>query len=182
VFQYEASGIAIGPYPGTFTERGTVVIGPHDRTFGGARLVGLISELEVTFEIISGAFTVRGTKRLADLPPPAETGLGSCAEFPSRVDPFVQEGYARTVDQAFLVYSATITGPGGTFTDRGDQGEPVGNPPRFDDCFGGGTGCSRLNMGDVTQVCRPERRRSASRGISSTSRRRSSRPSSSPKA
>jgi hypothetical protein len=104
-FTYFADGTALGPYPGTFTEQGTVTIGSS----------AVVTSFSATFTISSGTTTITGTKQL-----PTPSPLGGC--FPA---------FAASV---FPTYSATITTPAGRFHDEGmtsvaaifpEFGEPV---------------------------------------------------------
>ncbi len=106
---FEAAGVATGPYPGTFTETGTATIGPQ--TAIGFPTGPLLS-FQSTFTIDGGSTTVTGSKGLVD-----GSGTGSC------VTPEVHGGAAPQyfVDfrAATVEYSATITGPSGTWTEEG---------------------------------------------------------------
>jgi hypothetical protein len=53
-----AEGIAVGPYPGTFTESGTAVIQP----------AGTTASIEASFTIVSGTTVINGTKTIGTLP------------------------------------------------------------------------------------------------------------------
>ena len=62
---YAASGVATGPYPGTFTVQGTVTIEPQ--TQPGPRpgtVAGPLASLSETFTIVSALGNVTGTKSL----------------------------------------------------------------------------------------------------------------------
>ena len=65
---FTTTGIAVGPYPGTFTEKGTVQVG------AGA---GSVTSLTADFQIASGTTLVVGTKTLLV----AATNAGACANF-----------------------------------------------------------------------------------------------------
>jgi hypothetical protein len=103
-YSFSISGSTAGPYAGTFTESGTVVV--RSREFGTGDLVSLRSE----FTIDSPSGQLSGTMRL-----PAEVkdgvSLHSCAPPPNGP-------YLETVPLG-VRYSATITTPGGVFADRG---------------------------------------------------------------
>lgn len=89
---YTASGIAFGPYPGTFEETGSVTYGPSST----------ITAFSATFTISSSGTTVTGTKK----PLSIEAGYGVCAP----------DG----VFSIPSTYTAVITTPsGGCFTDEG---------------------------------------------------------------
>lgn len=60
------SGLATGPYPGTFTEDGVVTIGPQT-AFGAGRFgfaLGQVTQFDASFTIVSPAGTVTGSKHL----------------------------------------------------------------------------------------------------------------------
>ena len=69
-FHFTASGEAMGPYPGTFTETGTVEVGPYDFFTGNP-----ILSLTTNFEIDSPMGHITGTKRFV---PGSSTGSGNC--------------------------------------------------------------------------------------------------------
>jgi hypothetical protein len=77
---YTATGVATGPYPGTFTVQGTVTIEPQ--TLVGGRpgtVAGPLQSLTETFTIDSALGTVTGTKTLAaGAGPPSDQG--TCQE------------------------------------------------------------------------------------------------------
>src|SRR3954454_888459 len=77
---YTASGVATGPYPGTFTAQGTVTIAPQ--TQPGPRpgtVAGPLASLSETFTIDSALGTVTGTKSLP-LTGPGAGDVGSCQD------------------------------------------------------------------------------------------------------
>jgi Calx-beta domain/HYR domain len=70
-FRFTASGDAFGPYPGTFTETGTVEVGPPPNPFSGNAILSLTTN----FEIDSPVGHVTSTKRFV---PGSSTGSGVC--------------------------------------------------------------------------------------------------------
>jgi hypothetical protein len=76
-FTFDVAGGATGPYPGTFTESGTVVLGGTGMPEGRRTVV----EFQASFEIVTADGTVTGTKQLvrAERRAPA----GECANLPS---------------------------------------------------------------------------------------------------
>jgi len=98
---YSASGIAVGPYPGTFTESGTVyVAGP------ATGVPAPLASLHADFTIASGDTIITGTKDLLFAP----TNKGSCLAL------------AASNDALFLAaasYRAQIDTTGGSFGDSG---------------------------------------------------------------
>lgn len=114
-FTYRAEGPATGPYPGTYTETGTVTV-EVDHFSGGSLYVlssGPITSWEATFEIDSPLARVSGTKTLSAVQssPSSGWGRGSCYE----------QGIQSSKNaQAVLDYEATIRPTtGGVFTDQG---------------------------------------------------------------
>lgn len=103
-FTFTVTGVAVGPFPGTFVETGTFTIGP----------VGFpIESFEATFTITSPAGTVSGTKTLTGA---TSIGSGVCGAFA------FGGTEAEAVDlQTGVRYSAQITTPGGTATDSGNS-------------------------------------------------------------
>jgi hypothetical protein len=95
---YQTQGAAFGPYSGTFTEQGTVVIAG-----------GMVTGVDASFAIDSPAGQVVGTKTLRL----GETGgcINNPPESPSSTKVFA--------GNATLTYQATITTPIGTFGDSG---------------------------------------------------------------
>lgn len=158
-FTYEASGVAIGPYPGTFTEQGTVVLGPQ--TFGdptsGPPLTGNVLALNATFEIISGAYVIHGEKHLGPVREDfigAFDNSGGCADLPSPTFPVGVNGTVTFARSRFLEWTATIQGPEGTFTDHGQvESDPTvvaAGCLQF-----GATGCSEVTVVDNHFDCVP---------------------------
>jgi hypothetical protein len=118
---YAASGVATGPYPGTFTVHGTVTIEPQ--TQPGPRpgtVAGPLRSLNETFTINSALGTVTGTK---SLPPtgPGAGDIGSCQEVTGFATGPVT-GASGTVVDVFSqpVYTATIHDASGTTSVTGD--------------------------------------------------------------
>jgi hypothetical protein len=103
-FTFTVTGVAVGPFPGTFVETGMFTLGP----------VGFpIESFEATFTITSPAGTVSGTKTLTGA---TSIGSGVCGAFA------FGGTEAEAVDlQTGVRYSAEITTPGGTATDSGDS-------------------------------------------------------------
>jgi hypothetical protein len=97
---FESTGLAAGPYPGTYTESGTFTIPTATRT-----MFPPADAFEATFEIVSGPNVITGTKTM-------QTGFGRCE------DDF---GGGRDGSEVFIVaeYQARIETPNGAFTDRG---------------------------------------------------------------
>jgi hypothetical protein len=77
-FTYVATGVAAGPYPGFFFERGTVTHGPT-AVPGGGTVGAPILSFQANFVILSALGIVSGTKHS---PPPPSVGAGNCLEIP----------------------------------------------------------------------------------------------------
>ena len=106
-FTYEVSGIATGPYPGTFTETGRVTIGPETEEFLPGQFRGTILFFEADFTITSPVGTVEGTKRLST----TVRSVGGCIGDPTRL--------AGAQILTRVTYEATITTATGTYEDEG---------------------------------------------------------------
>jgi hypothetical protein len=130
-FDFEVTGVAVGPYPGTFREVGRFTL---------ASPISPLTSFKATFTITSpqGAVTVRGLKTLTGVTSP---GLGICGEF-------AFGGLsANAIDiETPVRYAALITAQGATAIDSGDsfvnygdtqlRGEPVqGNGFAFVETF-----------------------------------------------
>jgi hypothetical protein len=103
-FTFEVTGVAVGPYPGTFVERGTFTLGPAGFP---------LEAFEAEFTITSPAGIVTGTKTLQDV---VVTHSGVCGEF----------AVPGTEPEAFFFqvpvrYTASITTPSGSGTDSGNS-------------------------------------------------------------
>jgi hypothetical protein len=104
---YHTSGIATGPYPGTFNETGIIVLVP-EATGTAAPLIDV--DVHVTIDSVAGQ--VDGEKHFVA----TSTGLGQCQEVGS---PLTKIKTAKADD---LDYVATITtgpGPRDTYVDCG---------------------------------------------------------------
>jgi hypothetical protein len=108
-FEFNASGIATGPYPGTFTETGTVSFGPATGTaLFNASVVAFESSFRIDSVLDGNPVEVSGTKRLAFV------GTGHCADV-AVGDPFLSSRIA--IVQA--TYEARIRTSHGVYFDRG---------------------------------------------------------------
>jgi hypothetical protein len=122
-FTYQASGPATGPYPGTYTETGTVTLGPQ--TIAGTPPNGIVTSWTASFRITSPTGSVTGSKSLVPNGPQLP---GICTDngefFPQRS--------AATGFQDALAYTATITVSGGAqYSDHGFSDASVGEFPTF---------------------------------------------------
>jgi len=111
---FSASGVATGPYPGTFTEVGTATIGPQTLSPGGGQSIGTLLTFDAVFTIQSAVGDVTGTKTLA-FPvtnPATEAAIGQCNTF--------QDVELEDVIDRFTVrYEAQISTSEADFADRG---------------------------------------------------------------
>ena len=108
-FQFSAAGIATGPYPGTFTETGTVTFGPASGTdLFNASVVAFESSFRIDSVLEGSQVEITGTKRLAFV------GTGHCADV-AVGDPFLSSRIA--IVQA--TYEARIKTHRGVYFDRG---------------------------------------------------------------
>lgn len=108
---YTVSGDATGPYPGTFTETGTVTLGPEDIPIPGTtdQFRAAILAFEASFTITSSSGNVSGTKTMLE---PSDYNYGGCNG--------LADGWSQNTAQVIasdLGYTATL--PEGS-TDTGD--------------------------------------------------------------
>jgi hypothetical protein len=120
VIPFQTSGSAFGPYSGTFTETGTVTIGPQTVLGIDATAVGPITNFQASFTIMSvfPTATITGTKHLAPTSPPAAnlSAFGRCD--PDGSTPPASSVLA-IVSDPFVLYDAQINAVTGTRTDSG---------------------------------------------------------------
>jgi hypothetical protein len=118
---YAATGVATGPYPGTFTVQGTVTIEPQ--TLPGPRpgtVAGPLATLSETFTIDSALGTVSGTKSL-----PAtgatDSDRGTCLHVTGFATGPITDASGTVVDLfSQPVYTATTNDTSGTTEVTGD--------------------------------------------------------------
>jgi hypothetical protein len=108
---FTASGVAVGPYPGTFTETGTYSFGAVVNPNG----FGVVTSFHSTFAITSATGSVSGTKDLAG---PAPASFATCANL---------VWFLTTP----LEYQATITTTSGAFRDSGTATATTATGTRF---------------------------------------------------
>ena len=103
-----ASGVAVGPYPGTFTESGTVTFGPPT----GSDIEGNLITIDASFTIVSEVpeAIINGTKTLRVITAPEGRNEASCLDGEN----VELAGFVTAVS-----YEATIDTPTGTFQDSG---------------------------------------------------------------
>jgi hypothetical protein len=103
-FSYEASGTATGSYPGTFTETGTITVGPEEGPTARQR----ITAVAIQFTIDSPVGQVSGTKEYVPTGDPnVNMPNGRCT------NDFGTLGGSIFVASDDLRYSATIVTPDG---------------------------------------------------------------------
>jgi hypothetical protein len=117
---FQSQGSAFGPYVGTFTETGTVTIGPQTDTSIDTRGVGAITAFEATFTIDSQfpIGTVTGSKQLsatAPTEPSLAGGFGRCD--PDGSSP--PNDVVAAVTNPNILYEAQINAATGSRTDSG---------------------------------------------------------------
>lgn len=111
---FSVSGVATGPYPGTFTEVGSATIGPQTLSPGGGQSIGTLLTFDAVFTIQSTVGDVTGTKTLA-FPvtnPAIEVAIGQC-------NTFQNVELEDVIDRFTVRYEAHISTPQGDFADRG---------------------------------------------------------------
>ncbi len=114
---------ASGPYPGSFTIRGSVTLGPQTNpptyaTNGFAS--GPVQAFEASGEIVSGETTITFTEELAPVTVPWVTNSGACTRFRDALLGQLPNVSGRGVFlTAYVSYKAVITTPLGTVTDVG---------------------------------------------------------------
>jgi hypothetical protein len=119
---FSASGVAAGPYPGTFSETGTATV--------SSTVTGPVLAFSASFTIDSPVGHVEGTKQQVQAAPTQ----GSCANLGPPEGPFLPFAEAVLFDPS-VAYTATIQTAQGSFQDRGFAFvhvagcEPVAEPP-----------------------------------------------------
>ncbi len=126
---FEASGSALGPYVGTFTESGTVTIGPQTDTSIDTRGVGAIIDFQATFTIDSQfpPATVTGTKQLSPTAPTESSlvAFGSCD--PNGSSP--PNDVVAAITNPHVLYAAQINAATGSRTDSGTASVVIRSMP-----------------------------------------------------
>jgi hypothetical protein len=120
---FKASGVATGPYPGTFTETGTATVGPQTQNPApDEAFIGPLVTFDAVFTITSGDIQITGTKELMAIITPPGLARGQCFLAGSGTD--LTE---ITTIQTFsaVSYQAQISTNAGMYADQG------GNPTVF---------------------------------------------------
>ena len=129
---FDASGTAYGPYPGTFQQSGTIVIGPQTNPPAGQPTLnsGALITLDTSFTITSGDIEISGQMEIAAQP---EYAFGTCGSFNPGDNPFIPTLYGSLVDaRARTTFSATITTPIGDFIESGEAHTVLYENDNFD--------------------------------------------------
>jgi hypothetical protein len=143
---WTASGIATGPYPGTFTASGSLTIGPQTLPGrppgpGEGTFAGPILTFQETFIILSGPTTITGTKTLH----PQATGTATCQQVTNFPVLTLFDGQGTVVEGGTQTrYAATISGPLGSSTDSGDAAVSLSDINITGSCPAGPTCQARL--------------------------------------
>jgi hypothetical protein len=106
---FSVSGVATGPYPGTFTEVGTATVGPQTVDLSGGNALGTLLTFDAVFTIHSSVGDVTGTKTLTVIDPAGS--VGTCAT--------LNDAEIRFLVARSVRYQAEISTAGGEFADRG---------------------------------------------------------------
>ena len=118
---FAASGVATGPYPGTFMVSGTVTIAPQ--TQAGPRpgtVAGPLTSLRESFSVDSPLGAITGVKKLTQNLP-FESSQGTCQHVTGFSTGDVTNADGTVVDIFSQPrYGARILEPGGNFHDRGN--------------------------------------------------------------
>jgi hypothetical protein len=123
-FTYSAQGVAFGPYPGSFTEVGTITMGPLDLPrFTNGFQYGAITGVDAFFTIDSPAGQVTGTKRLTALSSEAFALCWDVTNALLTTGDIVTGTFRNACACALtLSYDATIRTATATYGDRGASG------------------------------------------------------------
>jgi hypothetical protein len=142
VIPFQTQGAALGPYLGTFTETGTITIGPQTNTALDSLGMGAILGFQASFTINSQfpPATVTGTKQLAPNSPTQAnlSALGRCD--PDGSSPPNTDIYT-VVSDPFVLYNAQINAATGSRTDSGTGGFAIqsttnpASPRTFQEAF-----------------------------------------------
>ena len=111
---FTVSGVAVGPYPGSYTESGTVLIGPQlGPPFVNTYAAGPVTSVDASFTITSPTGQVTGTK---SLPAPTVDAYGICQTLPAG------SFYEVCACALSLAYTATVDSAGAQYQDQGRAG------------------------------------------------------------
>lgn len=114
---FSVTGTAFGPFPGTYTETGTVTFGATILDPADPRQIHVVTAFSASFVITSGTTTISGTKQLIATPT-ANLAYGTCTRTPG-LPP------QANFHPGQLRYHATISTSSGTFTDKGTSSMSV---------------------------------------------------------
>lgn len=121
----DATGVAIGPYPGPFAARGSVTLGRQSgKRLGALGLpTGPVRAVAASFSV-KGGTNVAGTLSVASA---SSTNIGSCSTFANRTFPtspvfppdYVLSGYEWSLSAELVRYEAVIVRAGRRYVDAG---------------------------------------------------------------
>jgi hypothetical protein len=121
----DGSGVAIGPYPGPFSVRGSVSIGAQSgRALGGlGQPAGPVRSAQISFTLRSGD----GVTGKATANGPVSANIANCSTFMNRTFPrspifppdYPLSGYEWTLSAELLAYEVTIVKQGRSYVDTG---------------------------------------------------------------
>src|SRR4051812_38870085 len=113
---FSSSGTATGPYPGMYTEVGTVTLGPQTFDVNGTPH-GFLLSFDAVFTFHSTVGDVTGTKSLGPITDPGtQFAVGQCANSQGGDSP-VELITAIALNS--VRYDAEISAPAGEFADHG---------------------------------------------------------------
>jgi hypothetical protein len=123
---YEVTGVAVGPYPGTFTESGTFTLSAPEPSPPPANVTTprQVVSFSAEFTINSEIGQVTGTKSAEDVPLGPEGFAGCEEDVPFADAPGSEEFFEKIVtivQVSFAEYQARIETDEGVFIDRGSS-------------------------------------------------------------
>lgn len=121
----DATGVAIGPYPGLFTARGSVTLGSQSgKRLGALGLpTGPVRAVNASFSV-KGAASIVGTLSVGSA---SSSNIGNCSIFVNRTFPtspvfppdYVLSGYEWSLSAELIRYEAVIVRAGRRYVDAG---------------------------------------------------------------
>ena len=159
-FEFSTSGVAVSSgsivepvaYLGTFTESGSVTIGPGVAPYGFGQLLSF----DASFTITSGSTVITGTKHLTSPVPFSSSSDGRCLDLPSEFFPYLVSGRLTLAQNTTTLwrYTATISTAAGSYIDRGySRGGVLRND--YCDSFGNCSGEAGFNEDFISDYQSP---------------------------